>query len=215
MPTYPQTQHDRPEEFKASYDDLIDEYAAPYSATSHHQTFSIGNGSQHRRVPSYPKQKTFSSKLSDETHETHETASSAYPPLPITKEIDPRTFWQKVYFRFLLFLCCWFNGDPDSTRIFGLSSLCSHRSYWDNDRSSDRGRIIYQTTRKAVGWWFECCWRYCSSTDAGVLEHLCTSPVSSFCQDACSVLIFLSVFQFAMAVDAVYARNTLQFILLT
>lgn len=36
--------------------------------------------------------------------------------------------------------------------------------------------------------------------------HLSTQRVSSF---------FFSVFQFVMAVDAVYARNTLQFIFLT
>jgi len=185
MPTYPQTsrtQHDRPEEFKASYDDLIDEYAAPYSATAHHQTFSIGNGSQHRRVPSYPMQKTFSSKLSDETHETHETASTAYPPPPTAKEVDPRSFWQKIL--------------PESLacRLYVLTVLV--------ETTIDlviEGELFLRLREK----------RSADGSNAAGDIALQQMPVYL------GIFVLAHVFQFAMAVDAVYARNTLQFILLT
>jgi hypothetical protein len=97
------------EEYKASYDDLIDEYATPYTANSRHQTFTLATpGSDgHRGGSSVPLgSKIMSSKQSDDT--SHEPSSHAYPPLPPVKESDPRSLWQKVRFR-------WLCGKPRSS----------------------------------------------------------------------------------------------------
>lgn len=83
------------EDFKASYDDLIDDYSEPYAANARHQTFTVGTPNQtHHRGPSIPlsSKSVFTSKQSDDTHET----SYGYPPAVPPKEIDTRSFWQKV-----------------------------------------------------------------------------------------------------------------------
>lgn len=92
-------QHAQEPEYKASYDDLIDEYAAPFATNARHQTYAVETptSKNHNRGPSFPlsKQSISSSKLSDET--TQEPSSHvSYPPLPPVKEVDTRSFWQKV-----------------------------------------------------------------------------------------------------------------------
>jgi hypothetical protein len=89
-------------EYKASYDDLIDEYATPYTANSRHQTFTLESPASdgHRRGPSVPLgSKIISSKQSDDT--SSEPSSHAYPPLHPMKEGDSRSLWQKVRSRWL------------------------------------------------------------------------------------------------------------------
>jgi len=57
----------------------------------------------------------------------------------------------------------------------------------------------------------------CHFANAGVSKHICPCSVSSLAVVSHHLLtyFFTSVFQFVMAVDAVYARNTLQFLCLT
>lgn len=96
----PRQNQSQDEDFKASYDDLIDEYSAPYAANSRHQTFAVETSmnSDLRRGPSYPlAQKAAFSKHSDDI--SQDTSHVAYPPLPPTKEVDTRGFWEKVCHR--------------------------------------------------------------------------------------------------------------------
>jgi hypothetical protein len=100
---HPQQQHPA-DEFKPQYDDLIDDYGAPYGKTLQHQTYAVEAPSlspvEHRRRPSFPlTNKSYSSEFTTKgSDEVPTEASRAYPPsfLP-TKESDPRSFWQKVY----------------------------------------------------------------------------------------------------------------------
>jgi hypothetical protein len=97
-PHHPYLQPTAPsqDDFKASYEDLIDEYAAaPYAVTGQHQTFAVGTPTQtHHRGHSIPlsNDTAFASKQSDETHDT----AYSYPPAVPVKEVDTRSFWQKV-----------------------------------------------------------------------------------------------------------------------
>jgi hypothetical protein len=99
------------DDYKASYDDLIDEYSSPYVANSRHQTFTITSPDSdgHRRDPSVPfGSKNMSSKQSDDM--SHEPLSHAYPPLPPTKDADSQSLWQKVR-------CRRSRGFPHSSRV--------------------------------------------------------------------------------------------------
>lgn len=79
------------DDYKASYDDLIDEY----SNNSHHAALPTSPHAQalHQRAFSIPLKSPFSSKHSDDTHDT---AHVVYPPQPVPKEPEPPGFWQKV-----------------------------------------------------------------------------------------------------------------------
>lgn len=86
------------DEYKASYDDLIDDYSAPYAPNARHQTFTIGApNTSHRRgnSASIQKDSSFSMKHSDDTHDN---LPPLYPPTNPVKEkdVDTRTIWQKV-----------------------------------------------------------------------------------------------------------------------
>ncbi|KDR84785.1 hypothetical protein GALMADRAFT_289380 [Galerina marginata CBS 339.88] len=171
------------EDFKASYDDLIDDYAAPYQNNVRHQTFSIGTPTQtHHRATSIPLSKAdFASKQSDDTHDT----SYAYPPAVPTKEVDTRSFWQKVL--------------PESLacRLYVATVLIE-----TTIDLAIEGELFLRIQEK---------------------QKLDTSPADgSFVTTATkrmpvylSIFALAHVFQFVMAVDAVYARNTLQFLCLT
>jgi hypothetical protein len=93
------------DDFKASYDDLIDEYSSPYTANAQHQTFAVGAPTQnHKKVHSIPlsNDSAFASKQSDDTHDT----AYNYPPAVPAKDIDTRSVWQKAispwFFQLLL-----------------------------------------------------------------------------------------------------------------
>jgi hypothetical protein len=84
--------------YKASYDNLIDEYATPYSANAQHQTYTLQpsstqyrSGFSHPPTPSYPSEYT-----SKDSEETTIEAPRIYRPAPAAKESDPRGFWRKV-----------------------------------------------------------------------------------------------------------------------
>lgn len=80
------------EDFKASYDTLIDVNGLPYAANSRYQTFTITTPttSTLQRGPSQPSSKVFSTKQSDDTHET----SCSYPP--VVAPVDLPSLWQRV-----------------------------------------------------------------------------------------------------------------------
>ncbi|KAF8203261.1 hypothetical protein BJ912DRAFT_943417 [Pholiota molesta] len=152
------------EDFKASYDDLIDDYSEPYAANARHQTFTVGTPNQtHHRGTSIPlsSKSVFTSKQSDDTHET---SSYGYPPA-VPKEIDTRVFGKRFYVAtVLLFL-----------RVREKNHAAAAQSGSDTDSNDATSRM----------------------------------PVYL------SIFALAHVFQFVMAVDAVYARNTLQFLCLT
>lgn len=87
------------DDFKASYDDLIDENSAPYGTNARHQTYTVQTPSHpdHRRGPSYPlaPKSSYSIKQSNDTVTDISDIGGYPPPLP-TKEVDTRGFWQKV-----------------------------------------------------------------------------------------------------------------------
>lgn len=101
---YPSTYPPQQEDYKASYDDLIDEYASPYTRNSQHKTFAVETpsmmpgelrrGLSNSMAPKPSFASEYNSKHSDETSD--DPVPRAYPPLPSTKEVDPRGYWQKV-----------------------------------------------------------------------------------------------------------------------
>ncbi|KAF5368486.1 hypothetical protein D9758_002348 [Tetrapyrgos nigripes] len=159
------------DEYKASYDDLIDQYAAPYGSNANHQTYALKSSpSQHRRAPSHPLKPGFSSKQSDDT--SHDLQAVAYPPTAPPKEIDTRSFWSKYL--------------PESMacRLFVLT-------------------VLVETTIDLI-------------VEGELLVRVNEShdQVNKKMPVYLSIFALAHVFQFALAVDAVYARNTLQFMFL-
>ncbi|TEB35221.1 hypothetical protein FA13DRAFT_1753510 [Coprinellus micaceus] len=168
---YPQPPLD---DYKASYDDLIDDYSAPYAPNARHQTFAISTpNASHRRGQSATLQKASSSSISlkhsDDTHDD----PPLYPPIGSSKEkeVDTRTIWQKLI--------------PESLacRLY-LATV-----------------LVETTIDLAI---------------EGELFLRATDPTIK------RMPVYLAIFalaqyrvsSFAMALDAVYARNTLQFICL-
>jgi len=171
-------------EFKASYDDLIDEYASPYSPNTRHQTYAVDapplNSPQHRRGPSFPlssQKPPIFSKQSDDT--SHELSPVAYPPPPPPK-VDTRGFWQKILPESIACRLYVLTVLIETTIDLAIEGELLVRVHRDNVSSGDEDDI---TARKM--------------------------PVYL------SIFALAHVFQFVMAVDAVYARNTLQFLCLT
>ena len=94
-------QYNNPDELKASYDDLIDQYSsAPYPARSDHNTYSTNPESSpieypHQSLFPFSPKSPISSKQFDDNHETPHIV---YPPQPSAKEPDAPGFWQRVLF---------------------------------------------------------------------------------------------------------------------
>ncbi|KAF9459471.1 hypothetical protein BDZ94DRAFT_1381924 [Collybia nuda] len=176
-------QHAQEPEYKASYDDLIDEYSAPFATNARHQTYAVATptSKNHRRGPSFPlsKQSISSSKLSDET--AQEPASHvSYPPLPPVKEVDTRSFWQKIL--------------PESMacRLYVLTVLI--------ETTIDlviEGELLLRVRAE-------------TKDDDQITSRKMPVYLSIF-----ALAQPTSIFQLVMAIDAVYARNTLQFLCLT
>ncbi|RDB29019.1 hypothetical protein Hypma_015269 [Hypsizygus marmoreus] len=167
-----------PQEYKTSYDDLIDEFATPYGANAQHQTFAVDapmNG--HRRGPSFPLHKSMSSsKQSDDT--SHEPLSHvSYPPLPPTKGVDTQSLWQKIV--------------PESLacRLYVLTVLIE-----TTVDLAIEGELLLRLRAE-------------TKDDNQITSR--KMPVYL------SIFALAHIFQLVMAIDAVYARNTLQFLCLT
>ena len=210
---HPHLQPNESEEFKGSSETLIDGNGLPYATNSWHQTFTIASpttSSLHGGL-SIPLTK-FSSKHSDDT-------SCEYPPVVSQPEVDMASFWQRVSAIVFPFCLHFSLALLDSARVHCLPFLCCDSPNRDRRRPCHRGRAVFEgTTNHASQWWIpEYCWRSCLFKNASVSEHLCTCPVSGI-NSVPSFILFInlnSVFQFVMAVGAVYARNTLQFLFLT
>lgn len=99
----------------------------------------------------------------------------------------------------------------DTTWITCLSTVRSHRGNRNNNRPGYRGRALdSNTSREQKHQW------NIISKNASVLEHFRPCPVRiSFLSRMKFDSNMSSIFQLAMAIDAVYARNTLQFLCLT
>ncbi|KAF9480473.1 hypothetical protein BDN70DRAFT_979378 [Pholiota conissans] len=172
------------EDFKASYDDLIDDYSTPYTANARHQTYTVGTPNQtHHRGPSIPlsSKSAFTSKQSDDTHET---SAYGYPPAVPPKEVDTRSFWQKIL--------------PESMACrFYVATVLIETTI---DLAIE-GELFLRVREKHHA--------DQSGSDTEGNDTTMRMPVYL------SIFALAHVFQFVMAVDAVYARNTLQFICLT
>ena len=99
-PPPPQSQYPHSDVYKASYDDLVDEYAEPYSKTSQHQTFTPALGSAAQK-PSFMAKQSYSSEMTGKDWDNESYMPSNTPRiLPMKEEpvVDIRTFWQKVCF---------------------------------------------------------------------------------------------------------------------
>ncbi|KAG5639314.1 hypothetical protein H0H81_004516 [Sphagnurus paluster] len=167
------------EDYKASSDNLIDEFAQPFTANANHQTFAVETPmSTHRRGPSFPLNKSFSSsKQSDDT--SHEPLSNvSYPPLTPTKETDTRSLWQKIL--------------PESLacRLYVITVLIETAI----DLAIE-GELLLRLRAET------------KDDDNQITSR--KMPVYL------SIFALAHVFQLVMAIDAVYARNTLQFMCLT
>ena len=97
------------EDAKASYDDLIDQYAIPYHQNSNHKPFNVDSSAfrtadRSNTAVGYPlSQKntgTMESDNKDFEGSTVDGHTWAYPPPPI-KEETPKAAWWRVV-RFLL-----------------------------------------------------------------------------------------------------------------
>lgn len=96
-PPPPHSQYPHSDEYKASYDDLVDQYAEPYSKTSQHQTFSPALSTAVHQPP-YMSKQSYSSEMTGKDSEEHYMPSSTPRILPMKEEkvADTRTVWQKV-----------------------------------------------------------------------------------------------------------------------
>lgn len=168
------------DEYKASYDDLIDDYSAPYAPNARHQTFTIGApNTSHRRgnSASIQKDSSFSMKHSDDTHDN---LPPLYPPTNPVKEkdVDTRTIWQKII--------------PESIACRLYLAVVLVETTID---LAIEGELFLRVREKVEA----------AETVDPTIERM---PVYLV------IFAIAHVFQFAMALDAVYARNTLQFICL-
>jgi len=194
QPYYPRHLHQPTQEDKPHHDDLIDEYASPYAKTSHHQTFAVeaspSSPTEHRRRPSFPASKiSYSSDYTKESSDvSNPSASRVYPPLPTAKDATPV---KETDSRSL-----WQKIVPESwaCRLYVLTVLVQTAI----DLGIE-GDILIRINQAQGGNVF------LADNSMGSRKM----PVYL------SIFALAHVFQFIMAVDAVYARNTLQFICLT
>jgi len=163
------------DDFKASYDDLLDDNAIPFAQNAHHQTFAVDTIAGHIRGPSVPhSHKThFSAKQSDDL--SQETSRAVYPPQHVTKQVPSVSFWRKIL--------------PESVacRLYVLTVLIE--TAIDLTIEGE----LYLRIKQADS---------ASQTSQTMPTYL-------------TIFALAHLFQFLMAVHAVYTRNTLQFICLT
>lgn len=158
--------------YKASHDDLIDEYASPYALSSKHKSYTLGPVSKQSMSTEEDGQKEFDG-------EENAGRSVAYPPpVPQIPQKDTRTFWQKLL--------------PDSMacRLYVVTVLIETAI----DLAIEADLLV----------------RF-HEAEKGQSNQTASQKMPVYL----SVFAFAHVFQLGMALDAVYARNTLQFISLT
>ncbi|KAF8845390.1 hypothetical protein BDN67DRAFT_987093 [Paxillus ammoniavirescens] len=181
---YLTTQHPNPsnaDAFKSSYDDLIDQYAEPYSRISRHQTFKVQTHTTDdsaSRGPSYSldnKSLYPNGKIQEEDDVVPELPQSYPPKQKQEKVVDNRSCWQRIL--------------PDSwaCRLFVITVLVETAI----DLAIESDLLI-------------------RLQDAGSVDNDGANKMHVYL----SVFALAHIFQLVLAVDAVYARNTLQFICL-
>lgn len=136
---YPPPKHTNypSEEYKASYDDLVDENATPFGRNAQHQTFAVespalGLSPQHRRGPSMlslEHKPSYTSEYDGKyTEEDLHPQAPRILPVKGEKEVDTRTVWQKVRLRSSSrnFCASLITGThhQDLTGITGMPILC-------------------------------------------------------------------------------------------
>lgn len=99
--TYPPSPANQfsPEEYKAHYVDLEDDNVQPFSRTAQHQTYAVGADSRRPTMPALTQKQSYSSEYTYGGKDTEESVSFPPPrivPMKVEKEVDTRTFWQKV-----------------------------------------------------------------------------------------------------------------------
>jgi hypothetical protein len=132
---YPQDPSESSHEgdFKASYEDLIDDQDAPYSKTTGHRTISIdpvNAAAGHRRGTSFPlsQQPSFSSEF----HGTQESVPRkgvewGYPPSPPKRDRDKPSLWAQVCL-YRVVRVRGLNNTVAGARLPGVQTICAHRS---------------------------------------------------------------------------------------
>lgn len=97
------------DDFKSSYDDLIDQYAEPYSRISRHQTFKVQTSptnDSESRGPSYSLESKFpypGGMPQDEAKDLPEPPQSYPPKIKREMLVDHKRWWQQVIARSLPF----------------------------------------------------------------------------------------------------------------
>lgn len=170
---------------KSFYDDLIDQYAAPYSRNSRHQTFTVQTPPSDSRDPSASFDHKQSYSIGKSLEEDKEYLPGlSYPPTTLPAESDAEK--QKVWAKLI----------PDSwaCRLFVITVIVETII----DLAIEGDLLVRLQTGSQDG--------SLSADEDQTAEKM---PVYL------SIFAFAHVFQLVMAVDAVYARNTLQFICLT
>jgi hypothetical protein len=166
-------------DYKSSSDDLVE--VIPYGKSAQHQTFAIETpalGSPHYppSISAQHQKQSYSSEHSGKsTDEGMHPSAPRTVPLNTSKEVDSRTFWQKIL--------------PESLacRLYVITVLVQ-----TSIDIAIEGDLFVRFHK--------------GDADPGNPDKM---PAYL------SIFALAHVFQFAMAVDAVYARNTLQFISLT
>jgi len=189
---YPPPQHTNypPAEYKVSYDDLVDEDATPYGRNAQNQTFALespvfGTSPQHRRGPSLSALQQKQSFSSEYNGKFTEEDSGSQAPRVLPVKGEREVDTRSVWQKIL----------PESIacRFYVIT-------------------VLIQTTIDLA-----------IESDLLIRFHQASLNPGEETQDSAAkkmpvylgIFALAHVFQFAMAVDAVYARNTLQFITLT
>jgi hypothetical protein len=84
------------EDYKASYDDLIEEGNTPYTPYSGHQTVAVNTSGMTPSIQRQPSQQMQSNHPSTDGGASTKRIDWGYPPPLATKQEDKKTFWQKV-----------------------------------------------------------------------------------------------------------------------
>jgi hypothetical protein len=168
------------EDYKASYDDLIEEGNTPYTPYSGHQTVAVNTSGMTPSIQRQPSQQMQSNHPSTDGGASTKRIDWGYPPPLATKQEDKKTFWQK-----------WI---PDSVPCRLFIAVVLLETLID---LLLEGGLLLQFRKVSE--------QLPPGSDTSAVSRMPTYL---------SIFVFAHVFQFAMALDAVYARNTLQFIFL-
>jgi heme/copper-type cytochrome/quinol oxidase subunit 2 len=182
---YLQPQHQ--DDVKASFDDLIDQYSSPYAPNSQHQTFTVGKPLSQQQPLSHMRRPSTSKEYSTKSDDTHDTSAYNYPPPLVPKE-EKDTDKETFWQRLV----------PESMacRLYVATVLLE-----TTINLAIEGELFLRVREKI-------------KSDNAITPgdpNASTSRMPVYL----SVFALAHVFQFVMAVDAVYARNTLQFLFLT